>query len=173
MLSQHHAVGLQTGCMVTVLDPVVEAARFPCVCPMALGYVLPCGNVTAGAWVHGCRQAEWEADRRGTEGLALRLFSGESHSSRFCLLSDQPRSCPDASNLPGLRLLRSRLRMCAASGLGLLRSLSRRRTFFWGLCLLCLSPCFCADLHGNRTRESCALWKQVRGQVMSSTLVLP
>ena len=41
MLSQHHAIGLQTDCMVTVLAPVVEAARVPCVCPMALGYGLP------------------------------------------------------------------------------------------------------------------------------------
>ena len=45
MPSQHHAIGLQTGCMVTVLAPVVEAARLPCVCPMALGYGLPpCNN---------------------------------------------------------------------------------------------------------------------------------
>ncbi len=28
----------QTYCMVTVLAPVVEAARLPRVCPMALGY---------------------------------------------------------------------------------------------------------------------------------------
>ena len=41
MPSQHHAIGLQTGCMVTVLAPVVEAARLPRVCPMALGYGLP------------------------------------------------------------------------------------------------------------------------------------
>ena len=41
MLSQHHAIGLQTDCMVTVLAPVVEAARLPRVCPMALGYDLP------------------------------------------------------------------------------------------------------------------------------------
>ncbi len=41
MLSQHHAIGLQTDCMVTVLAPVVEAARLPRVCPMALGYGLP------------------------------------------------------------------------------------------------------------------------------------
>ena len=27
MLSQHHAIGLQTDCMVTVLAPVIEAAR--------------------------------------------------------------------------------------------------------------------------------------------------
>ena len=45
MLSQHHAIGLQTGCMVIVLAPVVEAARLPRVCPMALGYGLPpCNN---------------------------------------------------------------------------------------------------------------------------------
>ncbi len=45
MPSQHHAIGLQTGCMVTVLAPVVEAARLPHVCPMALGYGLPpCTN---------------------------------------------------------------------------------------------------------------------------------
>ena len=37
----HHAIGLQTDCMVTVLAPVVEAARLPRVCPMALGYGLP------------------------------------------------------------------------------------------------------------------------------------
>ncbi len=90
------------------------------------------------------------------EGLALRLFSGESHSSRFCRLSDQLRPCPGSSDLPGLRLLRSRLRLCAASGLRLLRSLSRRRAFLWRLCLLCLSPCFCADLVGIRSRQSCA-----------------
>ena len=30
MLSQHHAIGLQTDCMVTVLAPVVEAARLLC-----------------------------------------------------------------------------------------------------------------------------------------------
>ncbi len=41
MLSQHRAIGLQTDCMVTVLAPVVEAARLPRVCPMALGYGLP------------------------------------------------------------------------------------------------------------------------------------
>ena len=41
MLSQHHAIGLQTDCMVTVLAPVVEAARLPRVCHMALGYGLP------------------------------------------------------------------------------------------------------------------------------------
>ena len=45
MLSQHHAIGLQTGCMVVLLAPVVEAARVPRVCPMALGYGLPpCKN---------------------------------------------------------------------------------------------------------------------------------
>ena len=42
MLPQHHAIGLQTGHMVVcVLAPVVEAARLPRVCPMALGYGLP------------------------------------------------------------------------------------------------------------------------------------
>ncbi len=41
MLSQHHAIELQTDCMVTMLAPVVEAARLPRVCPMALGYRLP------------------------------------------------------------------------------------------------------------------------------------
>ena len=47
MPSQHHAIGLQTGCMVTVLAPVVEAARLPRVCPMALGYGKPpCNNNT-------------------------------------------------------------------------------------------------------------------------------
>ena len=45
MPSQHHAIGLQTGCMVTVLAPVVEAARLPRVCPMALGYGLPPCNI--------------------------------------------------------------------------------------------------------------------------------
>ena len=45
MPSQHHTIGLQTGCMVTVLALVVEAARLPRVCPMALGYGLPpCNN---------------------------------------------------------------------------------------------------------------------------------
>ena len=45
MPSQHYAIGLQTGCMVIVLAPVVEAARLPRVCPMALGYGLPpCHN---------------------------------------------------------------------------------------------------------------------------------
>ena len=38
---EHHAIGLQTDCMLTVLAPVVEAARLPRVCPMALGYGLP------------------------------------------------------------------------------------------------------------------------------------
>ena len=47
--------------MVTVLAPVVEAARLPRVCPMALGYGLPpCNNSqahlhsssTSGSW-HG------------------------------------------------------------------------------------------------------------------------
>ncbi len=37
MLSRHRAIGLQTVCMVIVLAPVVEAARLPRVCPMALG----------------------------------------------------------------------------------------------------------------------------------------
>ena len=37
MLSQHHAMGLQTDYMVTVLAPMVEAARLPHVRPMALG----------------------------------------------------------------------------------------------------------------------------------------
>ena len=41
MLSRHCAIGLQTDCMVIVLAPVVEAARLPRVCPMALGYRLP------------------------------------------------------------------------------------------------------------------------------------
>ena len=40
-LSRHRAIGLQTDCMVIVLAPVVEAARLPRVCPMALGYGLP------------------------------------------------------------------------------------------------------------------------------------
>ena len=45
VLSQHHAIGLHTDCMVTVLAHVVEAARLPRVCPMALGYGLPpCKN---------------------------------------------------------------------------------------------------------------------------------
>ena len=45
VLSQHHAIGLQTGGMVVVLAPVVEAARLPRVCPVALGYGLPpCNN---------------------------------------------------------------------------------------------------------------------------------
>ncbi len=42
MLSQHHVIGLQTDCMVTMLAPMVEATRVPRVCPqgqgMALGY---------------------------------------------------------------------------------------------------------------------------------------
>ena len=37
MLSQHRAIGLQTDYMVTVLAPMVEAARLPHVRPMALG----------------------------------------------------------------------------------------------------------------------------------------
>ena len=41
MLFRHHAIGLQTDCMVAVLAPMVEAARFPHLYPMALGYVLP------------------------------------------------------------------------------------------------------------------------------------
>ena len=41
MLSRHCAIGLQTDCMVIVLAPVVEAARLPRVCAMALGYGLP------------------------------------------------------------------------------------------------------------------------------------
>ena len=41
MLSQHRAIGLQADCMMTVLAPMVEAARLPCACPMALGYGLP------------------------------------------------------------------------------------------------------------------------------------
>ena len=45
MPSQHHAIGLQTGCMVIVLARVVEAARLPRVCPMALGYGLPPNNI--------------------------------------------------------------------------------------------------------------------------------
>ena len=49
MPSQHHAIGLQTGCKVTMLAPVVEAARLPRVCPMALGYGLPpCNNNNGG-----------------------------------------------------------------------------------------------------------------------------
>ena len=36
-----NSTSLQTGCMVIVLAPVVEAARPPRVCPMALGYGLP------------------------------------------------------------------------------------------------------------------------------------
>ena len=40
------AIGLQTDCMVTVLGPMVEAARLPRVCPMALGYEsLPCNKL--------------------------------------------------------------------------------------------------------------------------------
>ena len=41
MLSQHHAIGLQTDCMVTVLAPMADAAKFPQVCPTGLGYGLP------------------------------------------------------------------------------------------------------------------------------------
>ena len=43
MPSQHHAIGLQTDCVVVVPAPVVslEAARLPRACPMALGYGLP------------------------------------------------------------------------------------------------------------------------------------
>ena len=41
MLFRHHAIGLQTDCMVAVLAPMVEAARFPHLYPMALDYVLP------------------------------------------------------------------------------------------------------------------------------------
>ncbi len=41
MPSQHHAVGLWTGCMVAVLAPLVEAARSPLVCPIPLGYGSP------------------------------------------------------------------------------------------------------------------------------------
>ena len=39
MLSQHHAIGLQTDCMVTVLAPVVEAAELPRVCPTSLAII--------------------------------------------------------------------------------------------------------------------------------------
>ena len=49
MISQHHVVGLQTGCMMVLLAPVVEAAKFPRVCPMPLGYGLPpCNDNDAG-----------------------------------------------------------------------------------------------------------------------------
>ena len=41
MLSLHHAIGLQTDCMMDVLVPVIEAARLPFVCPMDLGYRFP------------------------------------------------------------------------------------------------------------------------------------
>ncbi len=41
VLSLHHAIGLQTDCMVALLAPMVEAARLPRVCPKALGYGLP------------------------------------------------------------------------------------------------------------------------------------
>ena len=41
MLSQHPGIGLQTDGMVAVLGPMVEAARLPRVCPMALGYGSP------------------------------------------------------------------------------------------------------------------------------------
>ena len=77
---------------------------------------------------------------------ALWPLSEESHSSRFCLSSDQPRPCPGASPRPGLRLLRSLLRWRAASGLWLLRNLSCLRAFFLRPRLLCFSPCFCAGL---------------------------
>ena len=40
MLSAHCAIGLQTDCMVIVLVPVIEAARLPRECPIALGYGL-------------------------------------------------------------------------------------------------------------------------------------
>ena len=50
---QRHVIGLQTGCMVTVLVPVVEAARLPRVCPMALGYGLPpCDNNNDASCLH-------------------------------------------------------------------------------------------------------------------------
>ena len=80
------------------------------------------------------------------EGPALRSLAGESHSLCFCWLSGQPRPCPDASDLPGLRLLRSLPCMRRASGLGLLRSRSRVRAFFRRLLLLRLSPCLSAGL---------------------------
>ena len=41
MLSQHPGIGLQTDGMVAVLGPMVEAARLPRACPMALGYGSP------------------------------------------------------------------------------------------------------------------------------------
>ncbi len=39
--TQHHALGLQTDCMVAVLNPVIEPARLLRVSPMALSYGLP------------------------------------------------------------------------------------------------------------------------------------
>ncbi len=41
VLSSHHAMGLQTDCMVAVLAPMAEAARLPHVGPMALGDRMP------------------------------------------------------------------------------------------------------------------------------------
>ena len=41
MPSRHHAIGLQTGCMVTVLAAVVEAARLTCI---PYGGLPPCDN---------------------------------------------------------------------------------------------------------------------------------
>ena len=52
MPSHHQSIGLQTGCMMTVLAPVVEAARLPRVCPIALGYGLPPCNNTFRKWLH-------------------------------------------------------------------------------------------------------------------------
>ena len=74
MPSQHHAIGLQTGCMVTVLAPVVEAARLPRVCPMALGYGLPPCNyntftVMDALWPQPCLLGVHEAHKRACGAL--------------------------------------------------------------------------------------------------------
>ena len=90
MPSQHHAIGLQTGCMVIVLAPVVEAARLPRVCPMALGYGLPpCYNnnpedvASLEIWSIGCvgrLPREPAAGERPPRALGLGVFLPFRHA---------------------------------------------------------------------------------------------
>ena len=86
MLSQHHAIGLQTGCTVVVLARVVEAARLPRVCPMALGYgVPPCiNNNYLLLSLHFKRPGEaTEAVRQGLSDGNRQLFISRFVSAMF------------------------------------------------------------------------------------------
>ena len=116
MPSQRYATGLQAGCMVTVLAPVVEAARLPCVCPLTLGYGLPpcnCHNTT----IHN-----YNLLRKRTRG------SCASSRARSCILK-----APGRRSCPGMRSMSSRCDMSLICGS------SPATSFTFLSCTICLA----------------------------------